>query len=84
MADVATLEGKIQRIKKTLSERRQETSGAENSPELRAFRKQLKRLQRRRRDLLTWAQHMTKTQEGKDEKDTMPAPPAAVKTVEPG
>lgn len=83
MADVATLEAKIQRVKKTLSESRQKDSEDENSPEQRAFRKQLKRLQRRRRDLLSWAQHMTKTREGKGEKESKTAPPAAGKTVAP-
>lgn len=83
MADVATLEAAIKRLKKTLSEKPKD-SGAEGSPEMRTFRKQLKRLQRRRRVLLTWAQHGTKAKEQTAEKETKPSAPSVEKAVEPG
>ncbi len=78
MAEVATLEEKIKRLKKTLSEKREKKSGAESSLELRLFRKQLKRLQRRRRVLLAFLQRGTKAKSEKAEKESQPAPkPAA-------
>jgi hypothetical protein len=60
MADVVKLEEKIKRLKKTLSEKRQKDSEAKGSLELRTFQKQLKRLQRRRRDLVAWTKRGTK------------------------
>jgi len=78
MADVANLEEKIKHLKKTIYEKREKKSGAEGSLELRPFRKQLKRLQRRRRDLLTLQQRGTKVKGEKSEKESKPAPkPAA-------
>jgi len=69
MADVLMLEEKIKRLKKTLSEKRQKDSEAKGSPELRTFQKQLKRLQRRRRDLVAWTRRGAKAEPA--------APPAA-------
>jgi hypothetical protein len=60
MADVVKLEGKIKRLKKPLSEKRQKDSEAKGSLEIRTFQKQLKRLQRRRRDLVAWSRRGTK------------------------
>jgi hypothetical protein len=75
MADAAKLEEKIKRLKKTLSEKRENKSGTEENPvELRPFRKQLKRLQRRRRDLLTLQQRGTKVKVENAEKESKPAP----------
>jgi len=74
MADVANLEEKIKRVKKTLSEKREKISGAEGSLELRPVRKQLKRLQRRRRVLLAFQQRGTKAKGEKAEKEGKSAP----------
>ncbi|HET6466256.1 MAG TPA: hypothetical protein VFH55_11665 [Nitrospiria bacterium] len=80
MADVANLEEKIKNLKKTISEKREKKSGAEGSLELRPFRKQLKRLQRRRRVLSAYQQRGTKAKGEKAEKENKPAPkPAAEK-----
>ncbi|MBI3611256.1 MAG: hypothetical protein HY204_11235 [Nitrospirae bacterium] len=91
MTDVAALEGKIKRLKKTLSEKRQKASDAEPSLELRAFQKRLKRLQRRRRVLLNWMQRGTKGKTEKAEKEAKPAEkpsakpePAAAKEAKAG
>ena len=84
MADVTHLEEKIKRLKKTLSERRQNDSGTEGSLELRTFQKQLKRLQRRRRVLVDFMQRGTKVKAEKAEKETKPeAKPAAEKPAAP-
>jgi hypothetical protein len=84
MADVTILEEKIKRLKKTLSEKQQKDSGAEGSLELRTFRKQLKRLQRRRRVLADFMQRGTKAKAEKAEKETKPeAKPAAEKPAAP-
>ena len=84
MADVTILEEKIKRLKKTLSEKQQKDSGAEDSLELRTFRKQLKRLQRRRRVLADFVQRGTKAAAEKAEKETKPeAKPAAEKPAAP-
>ena len=77
MAKVATLEEKINRLKKTLSEKREKKPGAESSLELRPVRKQLKRLQRRRRVLLAFLQRGTKAKSEKGEKESKPAPKTA-------
>jgi hypothetical protein len=74
MAEVAILEEKIKRLKKTISEKREKESGAESSLELRPARKQLKRLQRRRRVLLAFLQRGTKAKSEKAEKESKPAP----------
>ncbi|MBI3596794.1 MAG: hypothetical protein HY203_06545 [Nitrospirae bacterium] len=78
MADAANLEEKIKRLKKTLSEKREKKSGVESSVELRPFRKQLKRLQRRRRVLLAFVQRGTKVKGEKSDKESKPAPKPAV------
>ncbi|HEY5595245.1 MAG TPA: hypothetical protein VIL61_08855 [Nitrospiria bacterium] len=84
MADVTILEEKIKRLKKTLSEKQQKDSGAEDSLELRTFRKQLKRLQRRRRVLADFVQRGSKATAEKAEKETKPeAKPAAEKPAAP-
>jgi hypothetical protein len=84
MADVAHLEEKIKRLKKTLSEKRQKDSGAAGLLELRTFQKQLKRLQRRRRVLVDFMQGGTKSKAEKAEKETKPeAKPAAEKPAAP-
>ena len=84
MADVAILEEKIKRHKKTLSEKRQKDSDAKGSLELRTFQKQLKRLQRRRRGLVDFMQRGTKAKAEKTEKKTKPeAKPAAEKPAAP-
>jgi hypothetical protein len=81
MADAVKLEEKIKRLKKTLSEKREKQTGTESSIELRPFRKQLKRLQRRRRVLLAFMERGTKVKGEKAEKESKPAPkqPAAEK-----
>ncbi len=84
MADVAILEEKIKRLKKTLSEKRRKDSGAAGSLELRTFQKQLKRLQRRRRVLVDFMQPGTKAKAEKVEKETKPeAKPAVEKPAAP-
>jgi len=73
MADAVKLEEKIKRLKKTLSEKQEKKTGTESSIELRSFRKQLKRLQRRRRVLLTLLERGTKVKGEKAEKESKPA-----------
>jgi hypothetical protein len=74
MADAVKLEEKIKRLKKTLSEKQEKKTGTESSIELRSFRKQLKRLQRRRRVLLTLLERGTKVKGEKAGKESKPAP----------
>ena len=84
MADGAILEEKIKRLKKTLSEKQQKDLGTEGSLELRTFRKQLKRLQRRRRALADFMQRGTRAKAEKAEKKTKPeAKPAVEKPAAP-
>jgi len=73
MADAAKLEEKIKRLKKTISEKQEKKSETESSLELRPFRKQLKRLQRRRRVLLDLTERGKKVKGEKTEKESKPA-----------
>jgi len=87
MADVAKLEEKIKRVKKTLSEKRKKESESEARPlELRPVRKRLKRLQRRRRVLAAFLQRGIKGKGETSEKGKTPAAekPAAEKEVKAG
>ncbi len=52
MEKVSGIEGKIKRLKKTLLGKGSESSDSSGKNETRAFRKNLKRLQRKRRNLL--------------------------------
>ncbi|HTN43304.1 MAG TPA: hypothetical protein VMN77_05850 [Nitrospiria bacterium] len=81
MANPVKLEEKINRLKKTISEKREGKSGTETSMQLRPFRKRLKRLQRRRRVLLSSLEHGTKVKGEKAEKEgkAAPKPPAPEK-----
>ena len=72
MADTATLEEKIKRLKKTLSEKQPKESGAVGSLEVRTFKKQLKRLQRRRRVMAGVGRGGNKAHDEKAEKETKP------------
>jgi len=82
MMDMSTLEGKIKRLKKTLSEQRQKDLSGENPEEGKAFRKRLKRLQRKRRTLISWMQHSVKPKEKVDEKEPKSAGSSTQKPAE--
>jgi hypothetical protein len=82
MIDVSTLEGKIKRLKKTLSEQRQKDSSPEKSEGVKSFRKQLKRLQRKRRILISWMQRTVKLKEKNDEKEQRPSGTSTEKSPE--
>jgi len=66
MSDVTSLEEKIKRLKKTLFEQREKSSGKIETQESKLYRKRLKRLQRKRRVLVDWIQQRTKVKEGGD------------------
>jgi hypothetical protein len=82
MIDVSTLEGKIQRLKKTLSEQQQKDSSPENPEGVKAFRKRLKRLQRKRRILISWMQRSVKAKEKSDDREPKSSGSSTEKSVE--
>lgn len=85
MTDVATLEEKIKRLRKTLSEIRKKSPETEENPvALRPFRKRLKRLQRRRRVLSAALQREKKAAGEKAEKEEAPTPKSADEPPVPG
>ena len=62
MADVVLLGEKIKRLKKSISETSKKEVEASDLTGQRSSRKQLKRLQRRRRVLIAWSQRTKKVE----------------------
>lgn len=75
MEKVSVVEEKIKRLKKTISEKASGSKDPSGGGELRVFRKNLKRLQRRRRVLLT-AHTKDRTAKTQEEKIKAKAAPA--------
>ena len=64
MMDLKAVETKIQGAKKALADKKQKAGADMKTTDDRAERKRLKRLQRRRRAMITWSQRGKKTVDG--------------------